>query len=340
MRFANPAFLWLLAGVPGLLLFLWWRSLRRVRMMERFASPAVLGYLAPHHSRGRYLLRQGLVTASVIGVVFAGARPQWGYEDRRIISRGIDLIVAIDTSASMLAQDYKPNRMQRARELLQNILWKARGDRVGVMAFAGEAIIQCPLTLDYSMARTALESIDAGSVPFAGTAIGTAIDTAVKAFENASTGERVLVLLTDGEDHENRVLDAAARAAHSRITIHTIGIGTTQGMPIPLPGGSYKQDKSGKLVSSKLDFLTLSKIAQATGGKAIKANAEGATELEPIMHDIDSLQKTQQQDTLHRVYTERFQWFLLPAILFLLWEALETCYSRRGRTWKGRVVEA
>lgn len=339
MRFANPQILWLLLLLPFAVGALWMAGRHRVRVLSRFAPPQAIAYLANHYAGGIPLSKQILSITAIAGIIFATARPQWGFEDRHIISRGVDVIVAVDTSSSMLAQDYRPNRLARAKDLLQNVIWTMRGDRIGIMAFAGSAFMQCPLTLDYGMAKTALEALDINSVPVQGTAIGTAIDAAVNAFQVAGSGERVLVLLTDGEDQGTQPIEAAQRAAKEHVRIYTIGIGTSQGMPIPINGG-YKQDHEGHVVNSKLDLLTLAKIAQLSGGKAIKANSRGNAELDEILSDLASLQKKEQQDTVYRVYTERFQWFLLPSIVLLALEAMHTGYVKRPRIWKGRMIEA
>lgn len=322
MRFAYPHLLWLLLATPLLGLFLAWGHRRRRLMLERYASPKVLPTLGVPKGGWKVWIRPALLLGAFVLTVFSAARPQWGFEDRKVISRGVDIMVAVDTSSSMLAQDYRPSRLERAKELLQDIIWRARGDRVGVMAFAGSAAIQSPLTLDYSMASAALRSLGPGSVTAGGTALGEAIDAAVKAFETGSAGERILVLLTDGEDQGSAPIEAAERAAKANVKIYTIGIGTSQGVPIPTASG-YKTDKSGQVVTSKLDFETLTRIAQITGGKAVKANPRGAAELDTILGDLEQLSKAEHQDRIFRVYQERFQWFLLPAILLLAWEAVQ-----------------
>lgn len=338
MRFALPHVLWALLGLPFLGLFLAWGLRRRRLLLERYASPRLLPALGTPVRDWRLWLRPVLVLSATTLLIFAAARPQWGYEDRKVISRGVDILVAVDTSASMLAEDYRPNRLERAKDLLQDIIWRARGDRVGVMAFAGSVAIQSPLTLDYSMASAALKSLGPQSVAAGGTAIGKAIDAAVEAFKTASTGERVLVLLTDGEDQGSEPIDAAERAVKAGVKIYTIGIGTSQGVPIPTDRG-YKTDSAGQQVISKLDFQTLTRIAQITGGKAVKANPRGGAELDTILGDLEQLSKAEHQDRIYRVYKERFQWFLLPAILLLAWEALQSGGSRHVQAWKGRVVQ-
>jgi Ca-activated chloride channel family protein len=339
MRFANPDALWALLALPVLALLVAWGIRRRRAMLGRFASlPLALAYLAPRFSPSRLRGKGALLVAAAACLAFAAARPQWGFEDRKMLSRGIDMIVAVDTSLSMLAQDYKPDRLARAKELLQDIIWSAKGDRLGVIAFAGDAYVMCPLTLDYSMASSVLKSLSVNTVPVRGTNVAGALNQALNAFATGSGGERVLVLLTDGEDHGGAAIDAAERAAKEKVKVYTIGIGTSNGMPIPLPDGSYKQDREGKIVSTKLDFSTLTKISQLTGGKAVRAQAGGSADLQPVLADIEKMQKVNQQDTTYRVWTERFQWFLGPAIILLVLEALVTDASRRRRIWKGRLA--
>jgi Ca-activated chloride channel homolog len=186
------------------------------------------------------------------------------------------------------------------------------------------------------MARAALDSLNPNSVSSQGTSLSAAMEAAVRAFEAASSGERVLVLLTDGEDQGDpaRLTESIDRAERNKVRVYTIGIGTTQGMPIPTQNG-YKQDKDGKVVNSKLDFTKLTDIAQKTNGRAIKSNPKGASELDPIMADLEKLQRRDQQDRMYRVYKERYQWFLLPVILLLVLEALEYGGSGRRRLQKG-----
>ncbi|MBX7246591.1 MAG: VWA domain-containing protein [Candidatus Sumerlaeaceae bacterium] len=332
MRFARPEMLWMLLALPLVAALLWWTVRRRMAVLERYASATALRSLAPNHSRGRVIAKSALLLVAITFGILASARPQWGHEDRRLLSKGVDVMIAVDTSLSMMAQDYKPSRLDRAKQLLQNIIWALKGDRAGIIAFAGDAYIKCPLTLDYGMVSAALQSIDVSSVPVQGTDIGQAIKAAIRAFDASSQGEKILVLLTDGEDQGKDTAAALEKAKAQKIHIFTIGIGTTEGRPIPLPNGQYKQDKEGKIVNSRLDFKLLTDIASQTGGKAIKANASGFSELDVIMADLSQFQASNQEDRIHRVYTERFQWFLLPAILLLIWEALETAQiARNGR---------
>ncbi|MCX7626041.1 MAG: VWA domain-containing protein [Candidatus Sumerlaeaceae bacterium] len=316
MRFANPNFLLLVFAVPLYIFLLYWRERYREILRKKYATARVQPKLINTPNRWRRRLASALYLLGILLAVIAGARPQWGYEDRRLQSAGTDLIIAVDTSKSMLAEDYKPNRLARAKELLQNIIWSLKGDRVGIIAFAGDAAVVCPLTADYAMARTTLEGLDVNTVSQPGTDIGRAIDVALGAFELAAQGDKVLVLLTDGEDHGGRAREMAEQAAGLGVRIYCIGIGTTQGMPIP-EDGSYKTDRSGRLVSTKLDFATLTQIAEITKGTVVKANPSGVSEIQPIIGEIERMQRSQQQETVVRVYTERFPWFLAVALCLL-----------------------
>lgn len=322
MRFANPEFLWLIAALPLLVAALDWARRRRLAAAERYASAHLLPFLAPGLAGRSQFLRPALVLAACALLVVAGARPQWGYEDRKLVNRGLDLMVALDASRSMLAVDMQPSRLQRARELLQNVIWKARGDRLGVIAFAGSAYVMCPLTLDYSVAQTALQAIGPTTVQRQGTDIGKAIDTAIRAFEFSPGAERVLVLLTDGEDQGTTLEAAVQRAVDANVRIYPIGIGSTEGSPIPLPDGNYKSDRQGRVVNTRLDMGALESIAKRTGGQAIVARERGASELDPIFEDIDRMQTAEFDDRVYRVYHDRSMWFLVPALALFCLEGL------------------
>jgi Ca-activated chloride channel family protein len=328
MRFANPSFLLLIFSLPLLGVVLFWRERYRARLRERYATSNLHTRLVRSMSRPRRRASALAVLIAFVLIIVAGARPQWGYEDRHIQSAGIDLIIAVDVSKSMLAEDYKPNRLARAKDLLQNIIWSLKGDRVGIVAFAGDAAVVCPLTSDYAMARASLQGLDTNTVSRPGTDIGRAIDVALGAFELAAQGDKVLVLLTDGEDHGGRAREFAQRAAKAGVKIFCIGIGTTQGMPIPEDSG-YKTDKQGRVVATKLDFSLLTEIAELTKGNAVKANPTGIAELQPILAAIENMQRTQQQETVVRVYKERFPWFAALALALLIIEMF--VFETRGR---------
>jgi len=328
LRFEHPHALGLLLGVLLLAAFLLWTGWRKRRLLARFANVAVLGRLLPSVSAGKQAAKAALLLAALALAVFSLARPQYGAVEQRIERKGIDLFIAIDTSASMLSQDVPPNRLTRAAEQLKGLIRKLSGDRVGIVAFAGAAFVQCPLTLDYGLAQRILDTVGPDSVPVVGTAIGDAIRVATRNFERNELGHKVLVLLTDGEDQGSDPLSAAQEAAKEGVVIYAIGIGSEQGAPIPLAAGGYKEDKEGHKVNSRLDFETLKKIAQATGGSAILGLESGFREIDAIYADIQTIDKKRLESSTHSLFRERYQHFLLPAILLL---AAEMWISDRRR---------
>jgi len=322
MHFWNQTILYSLFGIPLIVLFYVWVFGRKKRLLTRMGSWDLVRRLVESRSEFRQALKAGLLVLTIGLLLFSLSRPQYGSIERPIIRKGVDIYIAIDTSLSMLAEDIKPSRLSRAKEQLKGLIHRLRGDRVGIITFAGTAFIQCPLTLDYGLAQNTLDTIDQESVPVPGTAIGEAIRTAAASFERSAKGEKVLILLTDGEDHETDPLGAAKEAAKAGIRIYSIGIGSEKGEPIRLTDGSFKKDKEGHTVNSQMDLVLLQKIAQATNGKTIKANPTGSLELDAIYEDIGHLQKETLRSRTYTVYEERFQYFLLPVILLLILEML------------------
>lgn len=328
MHFGNQDILMALFGLIPIALFFVWYFRRKRGLLERFAGQGVISHLVDF-SIFRIQRRKVLILLVVIGLLIVVlARPQYGTIERPIIRKGVDIYIAIDTSTSMLAQDIKPNRFERARELMRSFIHRVRGDRVGIIVFAGTAVIQCPLTLDYDIAMNTLEAIDVGVVPVQGTDLGTTIRTALKSFKRTPKGYRVLVLITDGEDQGTDPVGAAEEAAKEGMLISCLGIGSPEGAPIPLPDGGFKEDKEGHKVMSKLDFHTLEQIAIKTGGKAILANPSGHAEVEALYADIQKMRKREIESKVHQIYEDRFQYVLLPAILLLI---AITVYPERRR---------
>ncbi len=316
MKFANPVYLNLIWVLLPLFFVYILAEKRHTKAFSKFVKlpfqRVLLGEFRSQSIRTHFLMMFVVIAL----LICAAARPQWGIKEQRIQSKGIDLIIAVDVSKSMLAQDYLPDRFTRAKRILQDILWSAKGDRIGVIAFSGSSQVKCPLTLDYSMAKTALQSLEVGENQ-PGTDLSNAIDTAIKAFDTGSSGERVLVLLTDGEDHSDNLDSAINEAIEKDIKIFTIGIGTSEGIPLLESDKSYKRDKQGKIVNSKLNFDVLQNIASKTNGLALKAEKSGNTESNTIMAEISTLQKSLQQDRIMQTYTERYQYFLLAALAIL-----------------------
>jgi len=330
MRFVFPHLLALQTGtVVVLVVFFVWVGRHKARLLERFGNPALVLKLTRGISRARQHWKAALLIAAPAFLLFALARPQYGALERPLRRRGVEVVIAIDCSRSMLGQDIKPNRLARARQELRGLLQRLQGDNVGVIAFAGIAVIQCPMTADYDMALNLLDSIDVDSVPVQGTAIGAAIRKSFDMFQTAGKGYKVLVLLTDGEDHEGDVMKAAEEAAQQGVRIYAIGTGSPQGVPIPLPEGGYKE-ADGTKVNTRLDFDMLRKIAAATGGKAILANPSGDLELKELYRDIAALKETNLATTSRTIYAERFQFFLAIAVALAAVEMLLSDRRRRS----------
>lgn len=336
MNFGNPNFLIALVLLPFLLGFFLLVFKRKWRLLQKFSNSRVLQKLIKSTSVKAQYLKIGLIMVAMALLIVAIARPQYGAIERPLVRKGVDIMIAIDTSLSMRAQDIKPSRLARAKEQLRGLLYRLRGDRVGIITFAGMAFVQCPLTLDYGIALDILDTIDTNSVPVRGTAIGEAIRKATDAFKHTEKGYRVLILLTDGEDQGSDPVGAAKDAAKEGIKIYCIGIGSTQGMPIPVEQGGFKEDKKGHKVNSRLDFTTLEKIALATGGKAVKANPHGELELDQVYGDIDKMQKKTEESRIHTIYEDRFQYVLLPAVILLILEGITSDRTRKRRRWTGR----
>lgn len=320
--FAYPE-MWSWLFVP---LALWicvlWVSHRRLRILTSFGQPPTVLRMLP---RGLARRRRWIVTARLTGLVccvIALAGPLIGARLTEFKQRGLNVFIAVDCSLSMQAEDLKPNRMAHAKLILEQLIDKLSGSRIGIIDFAGQAYVECPLTSDDNAAKEALDAIDVGSVPIPGTVIGDAIRTALKGLKAGEGGSRVLVLLTDGEDHHSDPIGAAKEAARVGMKIFAVGIGGLQGEPIPIfdeqgHRTGYKRDKNGEVVMSKLDESTLSQIAQITGGQYFRASATG-DEVDQLSHALDELQQGDQKTRLFNRYENRFQWPLALGLLLLL----------------------
>src|SRR6266576_690486 len=257
MRFANPHLLWLLLVFPpALAAFVWWSWRERQRLLRQFVEARLLPNLLSGLSQPRRKIRLACVIFAVVLLMIALARPQWGFSWEETKQRGLDIVVAIDTSKSMLAEDITPNRLARAKLAALELMQQARSDRLGLVAFAGTAFLQCPLTIDDSAFRQSIESLDVRTLPQGGTAIAEAIDTARTAFKEGDN-YRVLVLFTDGEDQDSGSVEAARRAAEAGMQIFTIGVGSAEGEILRITDAKgrtdYIRDDQGNVVKSHLN---------------------------------------------------------------------------------------
>lgn len=325
MRFEHPAllyvlFLWPLLAVLGINTLAW-----RARAAGKLGEASVLGRLYSQ-SAWRWRLRRILLLLAATGLLMiAAARPQYGRIERTIKSAGTNVIVAIDVSPSMKARDVRPDRMEFAKTSLRLLLNRLVGQRVGVVVFSGRAVLQCPMTLDQAMVRLVIDSLDTDSISVAGTDIGAAIQTTIKAFVNdGSPGGRAMILITDGEDNEGKGREAAREAAKNKIAIYAIGIGTKRGAPIPAENGLFRPG-----VTSALNTGTLQDIAKATGGKSFEAGNSPEGAIAAIGRSIDLQEKAQLESRHEVIHQERFQWFLMPGIALLLWAIVSTPKNKK-----------
>ncbi len=341
MRFAYPVYLHVLWLIPVFVMLFLWAAKSRRRSLERFGKDDLVAKLSATVSRRRQKVKMLLLLLTLLFLGFSIARPQIGTHAVPVSAEGIDLVFALDTSLSMLAEDMKPNRLTRARHEIAGLMAKLRGDRVGIVIFSGTSFIQCPLTFDYNAAKLFLDAVNINSISVPGTAIEHAIRTSLRAFENSpAETSKVIILLTDGESHEGESMKAAEEAEKLGVKIYTIGIGSEKGELIPLRDAQgdlkgYKKDKDGNVVMTKLDQLTLEKISVMTDGQFYRASS-GGIELEKIYEDISSMEKTLRDTRLVTHYEERYQYFIAVALILLLIETLLTDRKKVTKVWKGR----
>jgi Ca-activated chloride channel homolog len=326
MNFATPHMLWLLLVIPpALLAFFWWSARTRQRLLTQFIQARLLPGLTVGISATRQKISVGCLVLAAACLVLALARPQWGYDWEEVKQRGLDIVVAIDTSKSMLATDIAPNRLARAKLAALELMQRAKSDRLGLIAFAGTAFLQCPLTIDDAAFRQSVEALDVNIIPQGGTAIASAIETALTAYKEGDN-YKVLVLLTDGEDHDSGAKEAAEKAATEGLRIFTIGIGTAEGELLRVKdaqgGSDYIRDQQGNVVKSHLDAQLLQQIAGASEG-GFYLPLRGAKVIDTLYDQgLAKLPKSQHQEKLVRRYHERYHWPLAVAIVLLLVEIL------------------
>ena len=319
-RFANPHILYLLLIVPVAVALFIFAQVRRRRRLERFASSSLLAQLTPSASPARVRTKFILYTLAVVFLILAAARPQVGSKLREEHQKGIEMMLVVDVSNSMLAEDFEPNRLDRTKFAIDRVVESMKQDRIGVVAFAGEAQVQLPITSDYRMARAFARKLSPAMVRTQGTDLGAAIKLASMSFSSQSEGSRVMILITDGENHESDALDAAQAAAERGIAIYTIGIGTPEGAPIMI-GGDYLTDENGDMVVSKLDEKMLQEIASATGGAYVRATKQSIG-LKEIVDRLKELDESDLATTRFEAFDEQYQYPLAVALLLLLIEWL------------------
>ena len=323
IRFENIELLYALLLIPVFttlfILYLYWKK----RVLKRFGDIRVTGQLMPYRSRRKRVMKFIYLMTGYVFLVIAAANPQVGSKLEKVQRKGADLVIALDVSSSMLAQDIRPDRLSRAKQAISRLIDRLEGDRIGIVIFAGKAYVQLPITSDYSAAKMFLATISPDIVPVQGTAIGEAITLAAKSFHNEEHS-RAVIVITDGENHEGDAIEAAQEAAKEGISIYTIGMGLAEGAPIPVYNSNgqligYKKDKSGSTVISRLNETMLQQIAAAGNGKFVMANNR-RDGLERMLEEINKLEKTEFETRMFSDYEDRFQYFIALAIFFFLLE--------------------
>lgn len=326
MQFGKGEYLWLLGMIPLLALFYGMMFQKRRKALFQFADPQVVEKLLVAVSPFKRKIKVALFLFSLSFMIFSLMEPKWGFHMEEVRRRGIDLVIALDVSKSMLAQDVKPDRLSRAKLEIESLFERLGGDRVALVGFAGSAFIQCPLTLDYATAKLFLEDMTIQSIPRGGTDIGGAILKSLEAFQGEGGGEEAVILLTDGEDHGTALSQALEKAKKKKVTLYPVGIGKREGAPIPLTDEEgkiqYLRDSRGEVVLSRLDLRLLERIAAVTGGKG-GVIGSGDFSLEALYErEISRLGKTELTSHQKKEYHHRFQWPLALAIACLVAEGI------------------
>jgi len=323
-RFANIDNLWLLLAVPFVVVLFIIARYRTLLSLERFGDKELVAELIPERSSSRPSLKFIFVVLAYIMLVIAAARPQYGSKLEEVKKKGVEVIIALDVSNSMLAEDIKPNRLERSKQAIANLVDQLDNDKIGLIVFAGDAYTQIPVTVDYVSAKMFLSTVSTNIVPKQGTAIGAAINLGIKSFSPSNTESRALVIITDGENHEDDAIAAADEAIKADVVVYTIGIGSAEGSPIPISSGGqtdFLKDHEGNTVITRLDENVLQDIASRTGGKYVRANTS-ALGLGEIYSDIGRMQKIDMEGKVFTEYNDQFQYFVGLAGVLLLLELL------------------
>ena len=338
MRFGNSEAFWYLLLIPLFVLLYAWSFNARGKALARFGAPDLMRKLTSATSRPRQVVKAILMLAFFFFLCLSLVEPRFGIRTDRVQRRGVDVVVALDTSLSMLARDIQPSRLMRARYEIESFIDRLQGDRVGLVAFAGRSFVLCPLTLDYGAAKLFLDSVDTDLIPSKGTAIGSAIRTATRAFGQGEGKHKALVLITDGEDHGGDALEAAREAAEAGVRVFCVGIGTREGELIPIQQQrrvDFLKDEQGNVVKTRLDESTLQQISRLTGGGYVRSQG-GGVGLEEVSSQISTMEKKDLGTRTLSRYRHRYQWPLAVALICLISESFLSDRRRGDDAWQGR----
>ncbi len=325
LRFEHIEFLYALLLIPlFIILFLWMMNWKR-RAFKRFGDWDIFSKLIPFYSKTRAITKFVILILAYTFLIFGIANPQVGSKLQEVERSGIDIMIALDVSNSMLSEDIQPNRLERAKKSISDLIDGLSGDRIGIVIFAGRAYLQLPITTDYAAAKLFLSTISPDIVPTQGTAIGQAIDLAMNSFDE-NDHSKAIIVITDGENHEGDAVEQASLAAEKDIDVYAIGMGLPEGAPIPILNKygnktGYKKDREGKTVITKLNETMLKQIASAGNGIYVTANNSNAG-LDNIFDEIEEMEKTEFESRVFSDYEDRFQYFIGLAVLLLVLELI------------------
>ncbi len=322
IKFGNSEFLWALMIIPLLTVFFIWSRYARKKALRRFGSEELMKVLMPFASKSRPRFKFFVLMLALAFVIVGIARPQYGSKLKKVKREGVELVIALDVSNSMMAEDIQPNRLDRAKMAISRLVDRLKDDKIGLIVFAGDAYTQLPITTDYNSAKLFLNSINTQIVPKQGTAIGAAIGLGMRSFTPDSKANKAIIIITDGENHEDDAISAAKDAADNGMIVHTIGMGLPQGSPIPvLRSGrkEYLKDRDGNVVITKLDETMLEQIATAGNGIYVRAN-NAQIGLNTLFDEINKLEKSEMDTLVYSEYEDQFQYFFAIALFLIVLE--------------------
>jgi len=311
--------------IPALVILYWITARWRKRALKQLADAHLTGALIPNYAPGLNRWKRFLFASALAFLLVGMADPQIGSKYEEVKREGFELMICLDVSNSMLAEDLTPNRLERAKQAISRLIDRLKNDKIGIVVFAGDAYIQLPMTVDHSAAKLFLRSIDTDIVPTQGTAIGKAIELAINAFSTEEKVNRSIIIITDGENHEGDALQQAAAAAELGIKVHTIGIGSVEGAPIPVYKGGrmlgYRKDREGNTIVTRLNETMLQQIAAAGGGVYVRAN-NSRVGLNALMDELEGMERKEFESKMFTSYEDRFQYLIAVALILLIIEVL------------------
>ncbi|MFW5831411.1 MAG: VWA domain-containing protein [Prolixibacteraceae bacterium] len=321
-RFGNSEYLWGLLLIPLLTVVFIWARIARKRALKRFGNESLLNRLMPYASKSRPVFKFILLMLALGFFIVGVARPQFGSKLKKMKREGVELIIALDVSNSMKAEDIRPNRLERAKRAIVRLVDRLEDDKIGLIVFAGDAYTQLPITSDYNSAKLFLNSVNTQVVPKQGTAIGAAINLAIRSFTPEGEANKAIVVITDGENHEDDAVAATENAVENNIVVHTIGMGLPSGSPIPvLRNGQkdYLKNNDGEVVITRLNEQMLEQIAAAGNGIYVRAN-NAQVGLNALFDEINKMEKAEMESLAYSEYDDQFQYFFAIGLLLILLE--------------------